>query len=67
MSSKTNQNYMKVETKIKIIQDESDSPKKELSVLNDAVHNDRVTLKYGNIEFQVNAEQLRRAILYTRP
>lgn len=53
---------MKVETKIKIIQDEAGSVKQELSILNNASHPDRVILKCGKFEVQVNASELKKAV-----
>ena len=53
---------MKVESKIKIIKDETGSNKEYLSILNNSTHADRVVLKYGDVEIQVNASELKKAI-----
>lgn len=54
---------MKVETKLKTIQDEAGTQKQELSVCNHTVHPERVVLKIADkFEIHVNANELTKAI-----
>jgi hypothetical protein len=53
---------MKIETKIKTINDGVGSAKQEISIQNNTVHPDRVILKCGDFEVQVLTKELLKGI-----
>ena len=53
---------MRIETKIKIIQDDAGQSCEELTVANHTAWRDRIILKFGDSEVQVRSQELLKAL-----